>query len=395
MRSIRILSRAGRHIRRHAVSLGAGSSLVVFDVATFDGSNLMVLTGGLAAIGYGVYQTVGDLWTDFRQLRHRYTARNLATPRLPQYEQPYDSWNVISNPEGEAVTSPALNQQLLGDKHVEVKRNPKWWKPWGAVEEIRQLIALQLDRDEAKVRLAGDLLGESSAVEIQRTSYSAFLVTNRTALTPYYKRGEGGPVFQYEDAFLVDGLIPTLARGRLANHIGVSVLGVEPGRIVLVRQSDKNHVSQGLLAPSGSGSCGWSDANERDDLVHLAKAGMVRKMTEELGLKKSVVPSISDVRVIGYARLTHLGGKPDFFGVCRLPPIEERIRISEERYALDFYSLDFGPRPTLSSVLERVSTFKKRHDSELSFPLYAALTLLEAWARSDVGAARWLRLQVT
>ena len=164
---------------------------------------------------------------------------------------------------------------------------------------------------------------------------------------------------------------------------------------MLVRQSDNNDVSQGLLAPSGSGSCDWPDALQCDDLLQIAKAGMLREMSEELGLRKAAIPRPSDVRVIGYARLTYLGGKPDFFGVCRLPPIEERVRWSEERYTDDFYSLDIGPSPTASTMVEKVARFKKEHTSDLSFPLYMALTLMEAWVRSDVAAAQWLRLQKT
>jgi hypothetical protein len=167
--------------------------------------------------------------------------------------------------------------------------------------------------------------------------------------------------------------VPTLARARLSNHIGVDVLTIEPERILLVRQSARNTLSQGLLAPSGSGSGDWSDTRHKKNLLDIVKAGMIREMAEELGLAGAAKPGLPDVRVIGYARLTHLGGKPQFYGVCRLEPIRERVRFTEERYIDDFCEVDIGPSPTRSSLLAVIENFTEKHAAEMSFPLFVNL----------------------
>jgi hypothetical protein len=115
-------------------------------------------------------------------------------------------------------------------------------------------------------------------------------------------------------------LIP-LASSELANVVGVSTLAVSHDRQVLVvSQSRGNHASQGLLAPSGSGSLEPKDIDE--DLQTFALNGANREFCEETGVPASLITMST---LIGYGRWLERGAKPEFFGLTLLDGTAEQI----------------------------------------------------------------------
>jgi hypothetical protein len=104
----------------------------------------------------------------------------------------------------------------------------------------------------------------------------------------------------------------------LLNAIGASVLTITTdGRLVVAVQSNMNESSQGLLAPSGSGSL--EPADMRDaltlDVATLVCNGALRELTEETGIPPT---SVSETAFLGFGRWLEKAAKPEFVSVARL-----------------------------------------------------------------------------
>ncbi len=110
---------------------------------------------------------------------------------------------------------------------------------------------------------------------------------------------------------------------RISNQVGASTLAVsDDGYIVIVYQNKYNQESKNKLAPSGSGSLDWADVGEEQhDLLSIIEGGAKRELDEECALDdaKDTRPKIcSKVRTLGYARLFHRAGKPEFYLIGRI-----------------------------------------------------------------------------
>jgi len=384
-----ILSRMRRHLRRQSVPVALGGLFLGVDAFGLAGSSPILWVGGIGSIGYGIFQIANGFRKDFLSLSRIYETSDSGGHATFPYEPPYDSWTIVLGVHGSGITSPALNKRLISGQCIAVDLAPNIWKPTGEVEQIRELVALTLDIDEFKIRLSSDLLDTTTSVILAKTPYSSFVVTNHTALISRHRRGERRLVIDFS-TFLMNGALPNLPRGVLSNHFGVDVIALEPNRIILVRQSKFNTLSPGLLAPSGSGSADWRDIGKRRDLIEVVKTAMIREMTEELGLRGRASVDLSDIHLLGYARLTHLGGKPQFYRVCRLSPIVERVIRREERYTDDFETIDLGPAPTVQSILASIADFEIKRKPEVSFPLHVVLSLLQDYLATVSTSGTWL-----
>ncbi|HZU15934.1 MAG TPA: hypothetical protein VFD01_04915, partial [Candidatus Dormibacteraeota bacterium] len=88
--------------------------------------------------------------------------------------------------------------------------------------------------------------------------------------------------------------------------------------------------------------------------------------------------------------LTHLGGKPQFFGVARLRSATTSIKGIEKRYAFDHVTLDYSPAGGVRDLERAIERFESQRSPECSFTLHLNLRLLLDWLRDDPGADRWL-----
>ncbi len=188
-----------------------------------------------------------------------------------------------------------------------------------------------------KVRLLDDLLlpglEEPGAVlAVQKTDYFSSVCTNDAALR---RVRLGNKVVLRELQLLSadaeeprggNAVLAPLGRSPCSNHIGVSTIGVtEDGRILVKTQPARAAQSAGLIAPSGSGSADFSDLQETRLLGDFLVRSMERELREECGIAKDVAIR---TRVIGFARLLHRGGKPEFFGVSIIGGGKDAPRIS-------------------------------------------------------------------
>jgi hypothetical protein len=191
----------------------------------------------------------------------------------------------------------------------------------------------------AKVRLAADIdVGLSGPVRLQKTDYISSMMTDGVAFKNIYFRADDTTISDGWSFFLErvkDGWgLKSLVDSRSSNQLGASTLAFSSdGFLVLIDQTEQNQHSGGKLSPSGSGSFDWSDVeNNRDKaFLHLVKQAAARELLEETGLDKEADFDLTSfvrerMAIIGFTRLIHRGGKPEFFCVARLSKTMDNIR---------------------------------------------------------------------
>lgn len=314
---------------------------------------------------------------DYRESRRRYVTQELA-PQIWQYDAPYDTWQELGDGRRHAIYSPELNRRLAADDPIRVSVDGEWQPRSRATDHYKRL-----PKQESKYRLASDLLGDSDSVRFQKTDYAAFRVTNRLAYAHWWDTATDVPGLTFEDVER-SGTLPVLARSNCSNHIGGDILAIGEGALFLQRQKQNNGMYPGLWVASASGSFDLAD-KVSDRLQDLVKTGLLRELEEEMGLPPRQVPSLADTKVIGYARATYLGGKPQFYGVCRIGDVQPRPK---DAYVDDFERLEF--RGGAAGVMQVLREFAAAHPGELAPPLEMLIQVLEQWLRTDPGAAAWL-----
>lgn len=224
------------------------------------------------------------------------------------------------------------------------------------------------------VRMLGDCrVGGSGIIPFQSAGFFDLLCSNE--LMSWEVPGRSG-AWDVRADFLYDEdrrLIP-LASSELANVVGVSTLAVSRDRQVLVvGQSRGNHASQGLLAPSGSGSLEPKDVDE--DLQTFALNGANREFCEETGVPASLITMSS---LIGYGRWLERGAKPEFFGLTLLDGTAEQIERSRRRVGSgEFIYTRRTQWIPLASLLEQDDEMRSVMSVPLAFALHALSDALE------------------
>lgn len=184
----------------------------------------------------------------------------------------------------------------------------------------------------------------NAEIRLHRTRFFDFQCSNELCAMRITNR-ETGEDFDPRRRLLTDasGRVRPLAASDLADVVGISTLAITTdGRLLLVRQSDRNASSPLLLAPSGSGSLEPRDLVEpgggtRGTLHDAVRAGMERELCEETGLSPD---SVAGTELTGFARWMERGAKPEFFGVTRLSVSSDEARNTAPRGAERLYSSD-------------------------------------------------------
>jgi hypothetical protein len=385
------MSKFRRRIKRYVASIAVGVAFAIYEAVTLP-THPFFIAVSLAGIGYGIADPLLRAWRETAHSIEEYPRPNLVSSN---YEAPYDAWSEVALKDWHAIHDPKLNAKLIAGMSIATDCNERTWLPDASdLNGFRELLSSDLDADEAKIRLGSDLLCDTARVSVQKTPYSAFLVTNKLGISILHRRGDHQKELIDPEAIIAPGgRIPQLLRSRCSNHLGVDILAVtSSGKVLLTRQTRHTQLSKNLLAPSGSGSMDWADLRGHSNLVAAVTDAMQREMCEELGLGQAEGPGLGDIRVLGYARLTHLGGKPQFFGVARLGNVSGKVRPQEKRYVHDYEMVDTGPSGTLSEMLDALQAFETKRVGEFSFPLYLNFLMLRDWMTSDVSASTWLRL---
>jgi 8-oxo-dGTP pyrophosphatase MutT (NUDIX family) len=326
-------------------------------------------------------------------------------------------------------TNPTLNKRLLLNSGptaspLKYRANQTPWFAYDRHDLARKSSGAKLRRyvietamsekrvifNAEKVRLCADIdISLSEVVELQRTDYISSLMTDGVAFKNIYLKADHVTISDGYSSFLeqVDGSwrLKPLASCRSSNQLGATTLAFSSdGFLVLIDQTQHNRHSAGKISPSGSGSFDWAEVdNSRDDnFFDLVKMAAARELLEETGLdaiadfdRDSLVRG--RMIILGFTRLIHRGGKPEFFCVARLPQTMDSIRAVRPQFREGWYSdksfphdasaIDF--KGSLKAELQRVcrhysDTTRLFSDPErirryrLSYQLMHGLALLEA-----------------
>ena len=96
------------------------------------------------------------------------------------------------------------------------------------------------------------------------------------------------------------------------------------------------------------------------------------------------MPSLDATKVVGYSRATYLGGKPQFYGVCRIG----RVDPGGDKFTERFQRITFeGGADGLIAALER---FVEEHEDQVSPPLQMLVRVVREWLGDDADAENWL-----
>ena len=209
--------------------------------------------------------------------------------------------------------------------------------------------------NDDKVRLASELTEErlrsGAAVTVQRTDYFSSLVTNELAGREVVRRSESRDVLYDGRGFFLSGdlLLPHGA-SRCSDHIGISAHAVtRDGMLVNTLQAPRSAQDPGRFAPAGSGSMDWDDLDPEQSFVSSVAQATRREVAEECGCD---LDAVSTPLVLGYARLLHRGGKPEFFGLCRLEVDSSQLQVRRgERPFVDDHRLQPVDLTSVSAFL--------------------------------------------
>lgn len=364
---------------------------LVFEVATLPTGNGLVTGVSSVLLALAVVQWQRDWARKSRESE----ALKLFPARRPvadtSYEAPYSSWPVIEvELQGlatRAITNPELNRRLRSEEQIRLRLEGAPWHPdAGPAREMWELWGgRRRNLNETKIRLASDLLEDTTEVRLQVTDYNSYIVTNNLALEEI--RVADSAALRFEQIGLNNGRIANLARSRLSNHLGGDLLVIEPGHVRLQLHSRHNKLFPEHWAPSASGSFDADrDLVRARHLVELVKLGLAREATEEMGLGSTPLRP-TDIRVLGYARATYTGGKPQFYGVARA---KELTVSSTEIYARGFERVEFSPEDGLDGIVAALLAFEGAHDN-VTPPLRLIIRSLRTWADTDPGAEAWVR----
>jgi hypothetical protein len=175
--------------------------------------------------------------------------------------------------------------------------------------------------DRPNVGLVSDMPADASGREVvlRRGRYFDFIGTNLLAARDVYEAGRRAPMLRGRDLFVNrHGRLRRFDESRLFNIVGVSTLAfTTDGKLLLVRQTERNIGSPGLLAPSGSGALEGRDlpASNTDTLQQIVIRGAVRELCEEAAIERH---EVGDSVVIGHGRWLTRGAMPEFCAITML-----------------------------------------------------------------------------
>lgn len=198
----------------------------------------------------------------------------------------------------------------------------------------------------------------------------------------------GGPNSKFGRQLFVNrrGQLRDFGSSWLLNGIGTSTLAfTRDGKLVVVEQSKKNSRSEGLFAPSGSGSLEPKDFHGSDfvDLADLAAAGATRELAEETGvLPQEVAATV----FLGFGRWLNKAACPELFTLTLLSIDSDEL----ERRAIPAPDRTLVERRLLCRLIGDPMQWDPNSPADMlpdefrgrmSLPLSAALSLLAIAAK--------------
>lgn len=184
-------------------------------------------------------------------------------------------------------------------------------------------------RNEPKLCLISDVTLKSRELLVTTGDYFTGWLTNDFCNIKISRAGltihDGSDLFPVKNKRL-----QPISRSGLENVIGVGTIGHTADNVLFFwEQSYRADMSQGNLAPSGSGSCDPRDLRLAQNVGgNAVRVAMMRELLEEGKIignygQKDWVPRIGEgpirgTEVIGFFRWINRGGKPEFVGATKL-----------------------------------------------------------------------------
>lgn len=188
----------------------------------------------------------------------------------------------------------------------------------------------QVFRDEDNVCLINDPNPDDPKLSIFRGSYFLSLISHEPTRFDVVEGGGVRPT-NYKSTAMShleqrlmgeDGVLASISeRTGLAYHMGVNTLAItRDGYLRLWRQGASAQHSEGLIAPSGSGSLDWADREGASGLRGMVCTGMERELLEESTKQGTPLDAtkIAKTLIVSYFRNIERGGLPGFTGITML-----------------------------------------------------------------------------
>lgn len=177
-----------------------------------------------------------------------------------------------------------------------------------------------------------------------------------------------------------------VTKSEMNNEIGISTIGITSDNyMVFWKQNVQAQSSEGLLVPTGSGSCDWIDLAANRNFHQTLTGAMQRELCEE-SMGKGNYLEIGDTYLIGFFRWTIKGGKPEFVGVTKMNISYTEIQGNKK----EVYK---GKAVRVDSKEELVKQIDEMFKEKLSTPLYMNLLCLKECMESmDEGSIKIQRI---
>jgi len=168
----------------------------------------------------------------------------------------------------------------------------------------------------------------------------------------------------------------------LNNNMGGSTIAfTKDNKMVFWTQGGISQFSEGLIAPTGSGSCDYEDITD-NDFIKTIKKTMERELLEE-STQDVNYENIVETRIIGYFRWQKRGGLPQFVGITKINLNKKELKanpkelVIEDDFINDNLVQEFSPSESgMQDILHYLKT--RCEIKNLSVPLkYNLIALID------------------
>ena len=183
------------------------------------------------------------------------------------------------------------------------------------------------------------------------------------------------PVIKKKDEYYLKDITASI----MNNEIGISTIAITSDNyLVIWTQNRVAQSSAGLLVPTGSGSCDWSDIRGKSFTDTIVYA-MNRELWEENGGKllcKSP-EEIGETKILGTFRWINKGGKSEFVGLTKV----NRDLISFAQDKKEVFDREEYLITSADDLITKIDDLLERNN--ISVPLYVNLQVIREYARDN------------
>ncbi|MDY2630713.1 MAG: hypothetical protein SOV85_05085 [Clostridium sp.] len=183
------------------------------------------------------------------------------------------------------------------------------------------------------------------------------------------------PVIKRKDGYYLKDITASI----MNNEIGISTIAITSDNyLVIWTQNRVAQSSAGLLVPTGSGSCDWSDIRGKSFTDTIVYA-MNRELWEENGGKllcKSP-EEIGITKILGTFRWINKGGKSEFVGLTKV----NRDLISFDKDKKEVFDREEYLITSADDLIKNIDALLERKN--ISVPLYVNLKVIREYARDN------------